>query len=87
MSELPLPLTPEQIAAFSAGQTVVHAEDPATKQRYVLINEAPPRLTVAELRAMLQEGVDQIDRGEGVEWDAERIKEHLRRRLAERRES
>ena len=75
---VPLPLTPEQIAAFAAIGGVVHAEDPVTKRRYVLIDDAPERLTIDELRAMIQEGLDSLDRGEGVPWDPESIKAELR---------
>lgn len=81
---IPLALTPEQLAALAAGQAVVHAQDPQTKRRYTLIDEEPQRLTVDELRAMLQEAVDESDRGECRPWDVEEVKEELRRRLASR---
>jgi hypothetical protein len=80
-----LPLTAEQLAAFDAGQYFIHAEDPATHRRYVLIDEQPRRLTVEELRAMLQEGIDQSDRGESVPWDPEKIKGELRDYFSKRR--
>ncbi len=80
----PLALTPEQLAAFTEGRAVVHAEDPVTKHRYVLIDEQPRRLTLEELRSMLQEGIDELDRGEGKPWDPEGIKESLRQYYRER---
>ena len=36
-----------------------------------------------ELRQQLQKGFDAADRGDLVDWDAERIKAEGRRRLAE----
>lgn len=82
MSFLPLALSPEQLAAFNAGHSVVHAEDPATGRKYILIDEQPRRLTVDELTAMLLEGIDELDRGEGVPWDAEQIKQSIWRHLS-----
>lgn len=83
-TSLPLALTPEQLAAFNAGEAVIHAEDPATHRRYVLIDEQPRQLTVEELRAMLQEGIDELDRGEGVPWDPDQIKAELREHYRQR---
>lgn len=37
---------------------------------------------VAELRAMVAVGIEQLDRGEGVPWDAEAMKRRLREYLA-----
>lgn len=83
-TSLLLALTPEQLAAFDAGNSVIHAEDPTTHRRYVLIEEQPRRLTVDELRVMLQEGIDEIDRGEGVPWDPDLIKAELREHFRKR---
>jgi hypothetical protein len=77
-ASLPLALTPEQLAALDTGQAMIHAEDPTTHRRYVLIDEQPRRLTVEELRTMLQEGIDELDRGEGVPWNPDEIKAELR---------
>ncbi|HKH44360.1 MAG TPA: type II toxin-antitoxin system ParD family antitoxin [Thermoanaerobaculia bacterium] len=41
-------------------------------------------LAVDELRREIQKGLDQLDRGESVLLDAERIKAEGRRRLAQR---
>ena len=79
-----LALTPEQAAALDAGGSVVHAEDPATHRRYFIIDEASRRLTIDELRGMLQEAIDQSDRGECVPWDPQEIKESIRRHLSQR---
>jgi hypothetical protein len=76
-----LSLTPEQVAALDAGGSLIHAVDPATHRRYVLIDEVPPQISVQELRAMLQEAIDQSDRGKCVPWDVEEIKQSLWRRL------
>lgn len=84
-ASLPLALTPEQAAALDAGGSVVHAEDPSTHRRYVIIDEAPRRLTVDELRVMLQEAIDQSNRGVCVPWDPEEIKESIRLRLSQQR--
>ncbi len=84
-ASLPLALTAEQAAALDAGGSVVHAEDPSTHRRYVIIDEAPRRLTIDELRGMLQEAIDQSDRGECVPWDPEEIQESIRRRLSQQR--
>jgi antitoxin ParD1/3/4 len=43
------------------------------------------KLKLEELRSDIRKGIDQLDRGEGVPFDAEAIKAEGRRRLAQQR--
>ncbi|MGL4514342.1 MAG: hypothetical protein ACRCT8_14740 [Lacipirellulaceae bacterium] len=81
---LPLALTPEQLAAFTTAGSVVHAEDPATKRRYVLIDEAPETTHSDEyLRDQIAEGLADLSRGESHTWDVEAAKRRLADRLSQ----
>lgn len=78
----PLALTPEQIAAVQAGKGIVYAEDPTTHRRYALVdNHVETTHTDEQLRAMLAEGIAELDRGEGIPWDIEAIKARLAERI------
>lgn len=85
MQDTSLALTPEQIAAVNSAEGNVYAHDPTTQRRFMLVEQPEgERLTVEELRGMLQVGIDQLDRGEGIPWNPEVLKERLRKSYQER---
>lgn len=81
-----LKLTPEMRIAIQehAGQPV-KIEDEQSRKVYLLVEEdAAHQLMEQWLCRELQVGFDQADRGEVVDWNADRIKREGRRRLEER---
>jgi len=82
---VPLSLTPEQSAVIGRATEEIYVVDPATQRRYRLVEEPNEgRLSLDELRSMLQVGIDELDRGEGILWDPKEIKDELSRRSEER---
>lgn len=80
-----LALTPEQIAVVNSASGAVYAHDPATQRRFRLVEQPPgERLTVKELRGMIEVALAESERGECRPWDAEEIKEEIRREYAKR---
>lgn len=76
-------LTPEQVAAVTAGQGLVYAEDPSTHQLYTLIRqEAPTIHSDDELRLKIAEGLAELARGERIPWDVDAFKLRLAERLS-----
>jgi len=75
-----IPMTPEQIAALDAGDSVVHAQDPTTQRRYVLIEQIEPALDDEYVCEKLAEGLASIEAGEVSDWDVEEFKKQLRER-------
>ena len=79
-------LTPEMRTALleHAGRPV-RIEDEQSRKTYLLVEEdTVGQLFEQWLVRELQAGFDQADRGEVVDWNAERIKSEGRRRLRER---
>lgn len=66
-----VPITPEQRAALVAGDGVAEFFDPQNGKVYVTTEEPAPIEVSPEIAALLQVGLDQIDRGDVVEWDYE----------------
>jgi len=80
-----LTLTPDQVAAVTAADGFAHATDPVTKRTYLVVDQGvAPTFEDEYLRSMIQEGLDQLDRGESRPWDANELKEELRRRYRQR---
>lgn len=80
-------ITPEQRQALAAsGGVPIHVEDPDTHKLDVLI-EQPQNVPLDNeyIRSELAKGVAAIEAGERLPWDAERIKQEGRRRLAARK--
>lgn len=75
-----IPMTPEQIAALDAGETFVHAQDPATHRRYLLIEQVEPTLDDEYVREKLAQGLASIEAGEVSDWNVEEFKQQLRER-------
>lgn len=66
----PIHVTPEQIAAISAGNGFAHAEDPATHRVYLLVEQGKaPTLSDEYFRQKLADGVAEADRGECRAWN------------------
>jgi hypothetical protein len=75
-----IPMTPEQIAALDAGESFVHALDPTTQRRYLLIEQVEPTLDEEYVREKLAEGLASIEAGEVSDWDVEEFKKQLHER-------
>ena len=82
----PLALTPEMQQALSvSGGLPVELTDPATQKVYLLVEQSEPSSHYGEfVRGQLDEGLADIDAGNLVAWDPERIKREGRERLAAR---
>ncbi|MCI0332720.1 MAG: hypothetical protein L0228_05815 [Planctomycetes bacterium] len=78
------PLTPEQLAAITAGGGFARCEDPTTHVHYHLIQYEPPTLDDDYIREKLAEAQADIDRGDYADWDLDEIKSELRDRLAKK---
>jgi hypothetical protein len=81
-----LKLTPEMRIALQdhAGQPV-KIEDEQSQKVYLLVEEGSAHQLMEQwLCRELQVGFDQAERGDVVEWNADRIKSEGRRRLQER---
>jgi hypothetical protein len=80
-------LTPEQREAIVAsGGLPIHIEDPETHKLYVLLEQSAA-IDDSYIRDELAKGIAEIEAGERVEWDPERVKLEGRRRLAARKNS
>jgi hypothetical protein len=75
-------LTPEQIAAITAGGGFARCEDPTTHVRYQLIQYEPITLADEYIRDKLAEAQADVDRGDIDEWNLDEIKRELHERLA-----
>lgn len=74
-------MTPEQLSAVEANHGIVHLQDPATKRKYLLIEEGEqPKLSEDYVRARLKEGLAESARGESRPWDVHQQKDELVRR-------
>lgn len=84
----PAPLTPEQLAAVTAGEGYALCEDPATHAVYYLIQQGePPTIDDDYVRAKIEEAyADAAERG-FEPWDVEKVKAELHRRLAAKKSS
>jgi hypothetical protein len=83
MDAQPLPLPPEFRQALEAsGGLPVRFEDPETHERFVLQKE-PVEVTLD--REYISQALADIEAGQVVPWDPERIKELGRQRLAARK--
>lgn len=85
MNQAALSLTPEQIAAVTAGGGLAEAIDPATEGRYLLVQrcEAPP-LEDDYFREKTAAAIASLARGEGRVWDVDDLKAKLAERLRQR---
>ncbi|MGD9635790.1 MAG: hypothetical protein AB7G28_21915 [Pirellulales bacterium] len=78
----PIHVTPEQVAAISAGNGFAHAEDPATHRVYLLVEQQQaPTLPDEYFRQELVDGVAEADRRECRPWNVDDLKADLMRRL------
>jgi hypothetical protein len=78
-------LTPEQLAAITAGGGYAFCEDPKTKTIYHLIQQ-PESSTLEDqyVRQKIEEAYQEIDRNGFQELNMSAIKTELQRRLAAR---
>jgi hypothetical protein len=74
------PLTPEQLAAITAGGGFARCEDPTTHMRYQLIQLEPITLDDDYFRAKIEESYADSNPPEPL--DMTEVKAELRRRLA-----
>lgn len=74
------PLTPEQLSALEAGSGVMHGQDPATRRKYLLIEQIEPTIPDQYIREKLEEGLNAIRVGEVSDWDADEFKQQLLKR-------
>ena len=78
-------ITPDQLAAVTAGSGFAHVEEPVTHRVYLLVDQgAAPTLSDDYFREKIAAGIAERDRGECQPWDAEQLKNDLRRRHAAR---
>jgi len=77
-------LTPEQIAAMTAGGGLAECEDPNTHVHHRLIKLVPKAVDDDYIREMLAEAAASVARGEYADWDAEEIKRECRERFEKR---
>ncbi len=78
-------ITPEQLAAVSAGNGFAHIEDPASHRIFLLVEQGKgPTLSDDYFREKIAAGIAELDRGECQPWDVEQLKADLRRRHTER---
>ena len=73
--------------ALKSGRYVSESEAVADAFAELRARESLRASRIAELRAKVQEGVAELDRGEGAEWSAEEIKSEGRELLAARKAS
>lgn len=78
------PLTPEQLAAITAGGGFARCEDPTTRVQYQLIQIETTSIDDDYVRAMLTEAQADVDRGDCEEWNMDEIKREVYERLADR---
>jgi hypothetical protein len=74
------PLTPEQLAAMTAGGGFAHCEDPTTHLQYQLIQVEPPIVDDDYIRQKVQEAYADPAGFEPLDMDA--IRAEVQRRLA-----
>ena len=78
----PAPLTSVQLAAVNAGEGHACFIDPATSVVYHVVSQGdPPSISEDYIRAKLAAAQADVDRGDVAEWNADEVKELLRRRL------
>ena len=77
-------LTPEQLAAITAGGGFAHFEDPTNHIHYHLVQYEPPTLDDDYIREKLAEAQASIDRGDVADWDVEELKREFREVLAKK---
>ena len=77
-----VPLTPEQLAAISAGGGYARCEDPTTRIHYQLVQFEPSTIGDDYFREKLAEAQNDVDRGLVAEWNVDEIKRELQSRLA-----
>jgi hypothetical protein len=78
------PLTPEQLAAITAGGGFARCEDPTTHVQYQLIQIETPSIDDNYIRAKLAEAQAGVDRGDCHEWNVEEIKREVYERRTNR---
>jgi hypothetical protein len=78
------PLTPEQLAAITAGGGFARCEDPTTHVQYQLIQIEKTSIDDEYIREKLAEAQADIDRGDCAEWNVDEIKREVYERLAKR---
>ncbi len=76
-------LTPEQLAAITAGGGFAQCEDPVTHVQYQLIQVDPSAVDDDYIREKIAEAQDDVDNGNIAEWNLNEIKQKLHARLAE----
>jgi hypothetical protein len=80
-----VPITPEQLAAVSAGNGFAHIEDPASHRVFLLVEQgSAPTLSDDYFRERIAAGIAERDRGECQVWDVEQLKADLLQRHAAR---
>jgi hypothetical protein len=77
-------LTPEQLAAITAGGGFAHFEDPTNHIHYHLVQYEPPTLDDDYIREKLAEAQASIDRGDVADWDVEELKRECREAFAKK---
>jgi hypothetical protein len=78
------PLTPEQLAAISAGGGFARCEDPTNHVQYQLIQIETTSVDDDYIRAMLAEAQADVDRGDVAEWNVDELKQEFYERFAKR---
>lgn len=78
------PLTPEQLAAMTAGGGFARCEDPSTHLQYQLIQVETTTIDDEYILARLAEAQEDVDQGRVADWDVDEIKREVYERLAER---
>jgi hypothetical protein len=78
------PLTPEQLAAVTAGGGFARFEDPTTHVQYQVIQIETTSIDDDYIRAMLAEAQADVDAGRCAEWNVDEIKREVYERLANR---
>jgi hypothetical protein len=76
------PLTPEQIAAITAGNGFARCEDPNTHRQYELTEVEPITIPDVYIQKKIEEAYADIDRGDVAKWDVDEINRELQKRLA-----
>jgi glucan phosphorylase len=82
-----LPLTPEQVAAVTAGGGFARCEDPNTHVVYELIRHCESTIDDDYVRQKLAEAEDDMKHGRCAEWNLDEVKRELRDRLAAKQSS
>ena len=80
---LPVPLSPEQLAAVQAGDGYAHLVDPNTQQIYLLAESAVPTVDEDYVCEKLDEAQASVDRGDIADWSLNEMKNEVRQRIAQ----